>query len=62
MKYYFVTYQNTNGGLLHTHLISKHPLEYQKNLQRENIYPNVYCVVWWTELSKKEYEKYKNEN
>lgn len=62
MKYYFVTYQKSYG--VGTHLINEitdmHPLEYNKKLKKNNPHYSIsYDVVWWTELTKEEYDKYK---
>lgn len=62
MKYYFVTYQelfSDGTQRLNNDLIDIHPLEFSVELYRKSTYGQTYMLVWWNEISKEEYEKYK---
>ena len=60
MKYYFITYQvewsDGSGVKLRNTTTSTHPLDWIKDLKR-NDHTRVFTLVWWTELTKEEYEK-----
>jgi hypothetical protein len=59
MKYYFITYQRAyddgSGARLSNVTTQLHPLEWIKTFK--TIHTNfIFTLVWWTEITKAEYE------
>ena len=62
MKYYFITYQvewnDGSGAKLRNSIVQNiHPLDWIKDKKKDNDPERIFTLVWWTELTKEEYEK-----